>query len=213
MAALAATADSARDRLYAGLMRRNRLVGLLRIVVPAAGALVLTVVLAGVILDNLREQFGFSSLSIDRDNLLVDIPTVTATGDDGTLYSATARTAKVRLGSMDMIDMVDAVFTMTAPEGASFTATAPGAALQVGRQTLTVPGTVTVTSNDGLSGTLTDFFGDMQNWQIVAHGAADITFPEGMHVEAQAMRYDGNLKLWSFERATVTLPETPGAAP
>ena len=212
MSSFAATPDPERERLYAALMRRNRLVGTLRIALPVAGAIVLVVVLAGIVLDNLREQFGFASIRIDRDNLVVETPKVTAVGDDGTLYAATAEMAKVRLGSTDLIDMVDAVFTMTPIEGATFSAAAPAAVLQTNAQTLTVPGTMSVKSDDGLRGTLADFFGDMLNWQMVAHGAVDLTFPEGMQVESEGMTYDGNAKVWTFTRATVTLPQTPGGA-
>ena len=205
--------DPARERLYRALTRRNRLVGVLRIAVPVAGAVVLAVVLGAIALDNMREQFGFASIRIDRDNLVVDSPKVTAVGDNGTLYDATARMAKVRIGSTDLIDMTDAVFTMTPPPGAKgavFTALAPAGVLQTTAQTLTVPGQLTVNSNDGMHGTLEDFFGDMLKFQIVAHGAVDLTFPAGMRVESQGMTYDGNVKLWTFTRATVTLPETPG---
>jgi hypothetical protein len=212
MASFAGTPDPARERLYRALTRRNRLVGALRIAVPVAGAIVLVVVLAGILLDNLREQFGFASIRIDRDNLVVDSPKVTAVGDDGTLYAATARMAKVRIGSTDLIDMTDSVFTMTPLTGAVFSAATPAATLQTTAQTLTVPGMLNVKSNDGMHGTLEDFFGDMLKFEIVAHGAVDLTFPSGMQVQSEGMTYDGNIKLWSFTRATVTLPDTPGGA-
>jgi hypothetical protein len=212
MNGFAATPDPARERLYAALTRRNRLVGWLRIALPVAGGLALVVVLAGIVLDNLRTQFGFSSLHIDRDNLVVETPKVTAVGDDGTLYAATARMARMRLGSTDLIDMADAVLSMTPPGGATFEAAAPAAALETRTQTLTVPGTVTLSSDDGLHGTLEDFFGDLLGYSMVAHGAVDLTFPQGMQVQSQGMTYDGNTRRWSFSRATVTLPETPGGA-
>ena len=212
MAGFAATPDPARERLYAALTRRNRLVGMLRIAVPVAGAIVLAVVLGGILLDNLREQFGFASSRIDRDNLVVDSPRVTAAGDDGTLYAATARMAKVRLGSTDLVDMTDAVFNMTSTRGVVFTASAPAGTLQTAAQTLTVPGVLSVKSNDGLRGTMEDFFGDMLNYSMVAHGAVDLTFPEGMQVRSAGMTYDGNAKVWTFTRAAVTLQVTPGGA-
>jgi hypothetical protein len=212
MASLAVTPDPARERLYAALTRRNRLVGVLRIALPVAGAIVLAVVLGGIVLDNLREQFGFASIHIDRDNLVVDSPRVTAVGDDGTLYAATALVAKARLGSMDVVDMTNAVFSMKSMTGVTFSANAPTAALQTAAQTLTVPGTLGVMSDDGLHGTLDDFYGDMLNTTMVAHGAVDLTFPAGMQVQSEGMTYDGNARLWTFTRATVTLPETPGGA-
>jgi len=210
MASFVATPDPARERLYRELTRRNRLVGVLRIALPVVGAIVLVVVLSAIVLDNLREQFGFASIRIDRDNLVVDAPRVTSVGDDGTLYSVTAAMAKARIGSVDLIDMTEAVFTMTPVASASFSAAAPTAALQTSAQTLTVPGRLSVTSNDGMHGTLDDFFGDMLKYEMTAHGAVDLTFPAGMRVESQGMTYDGNARLWTFTRATVTLPETPG---
>lgn len=212
MAGAAVTPDLTRAQLYAALTRRNRIVGVLRVALPVAGAIVLAVVLGGIVLDNLREQFGFASIRIDRDNLVVDAPRVTAAGDDGTLYSATALMAKSRLGSVDLIDMTEAVFTMASPDGVTFTATAPTAALQTGAQTLTVLGTLGVRSSDGLHGTMDDFFGDMLNASMVAHGAVDLTFREGMRVQSEGMTYDGTAKVWTFTRATVTLEETPGGA-
>lgn len=212
MAGVAVTPDPARERLYAALTRRNRLIGVLRIALPVAGAIVLLVVLGGIVLDNLREQFGFASIRIDRDNLVVDAPRLTAAGDDGTLYAASARMAKMRLGSTDLIDLTDAVLNMTSTKGVTFTAETPSAALQTVQQTLTAPGTVRVKSSDGLHGTVEDFFGDMLNYTMVAHGAVDLTFPDGMQVQSQGMTYDGNTKVWTFTRATVVVQETPGGA-
>jgi lipopolysaccharide export system protein LptC len=212
MAGLAVAPDPVRERLYAALTRRNRLVAVLRVAVPVVGAIVLAVVLGGIVLDNLREQFGFASIRIDRDNLVVESPRVTAIGDDGTLYAATAGMAKVRIGSADLVDMTDAVFSMTSTLGVTFSAAAPAAALQTAAQTLTVPGTLGVKSDDGLTGTLDDFFGDMLGYSMVAHGAVDLTFPAGMQVQSEGMTYDGNSQLWTFTRATVTLPDTPGGA-
>ena len=212
MAGVAVTPDPARERLYAALTRRNRLIGVLRIALPVAGAIVLLVVLGGIVLDNLREQFGFASIRIDRDNLVVDAPRLTAAGDDGTLYAASARMAKMRLGSTDLIDLTDAVLNMTSTKGVTFTAETPSAALQTVQQTLTAPGTVRVKSSDGLHGTVEDFFGDMLNYTMVAHGAVDLTFPDGMQVQSQGMTYDGNTKVWTFNRAMVIVQETPGGA-
>lgn len=175
----------------------------MRIALPVAGAIVLLVVLGGIVLDNLREQFGFASIRIDRDNLVVDAPRLTAAGDDGTLYAASARMAKMRLGSTDLIDLTDAVLNMTSTKGVTFTAETPSAALQTVQQTLTAPGTVRVKSSDDLYGTVEDFFGDMLNYTMVAHGAVDLTFPDGMQVQSQGMTDDGNTKVWTFNRAMV----------
>jgi lipopolysaccharide export system protein LptC len=210
MAAFAAAPDPARERLYRALGRRNRLVGVLRVAVPVAGVIVLCVVLGAIVLDNLREQFGFSSISIDRDNLIVQSARVNSTGDDGTIYSATAEQAKVRLGSPDLIDMQRFEFSMTPLAKAKFSGSSPAATLQSSAQTITIPGQLKVWSDDGMHGTLEDFVGDMLNFSAQAHGAVDLTFPRGMRVQSEGMTFDGNTGIWSFNRAEVTLPETPG---
>jgi hypothetical protein len=99
---------------------------------------------------------------------------------------------------------------MTSPEGVTFSATAPAAALRTGAQTVTVPGMLGVKSDDGLHGTMEDFYGDLTDYSMVAHGAVDLTFPAGMQVQSEGMTYDGDARLWTFNRATVILQETPG---
>jgi lipopolysaccharide export system protein LptC len=208
MASLAAPQD--RADLYGRLMRRNRLVGLLRWLVPAVGVLVLVVLLAMIVIDNLGQHFGYSNIRIDRDNLVVETPRLTSTGDDGTLYALSARAAKVAPTRNDLIDMEDAVFTMTPPEGAAMQAEAAAAQFQTNDQLLNVPGIAHVTSSEGLDGTLEAVFADLMNWKMVASGQVDITMPGGSHIVSQGMTYDRESGIYTFKQARVTLVSTPG---
>jgi len=209
MASLTApTAD--RDALYARLTRRNRLVGVLRWLVPAAGALVFVTLLAMIVIDNIGQRFGFANIRIDRDNLVVETPKLTSTGHDGTLYALTARAAKVAPTQTDMIDMEDAVFTMTPPNGAAMEASAPEAQFQTNDQLLNVPGVARVTSTDGLDGRLEAVFADLMNWKMVASGAVNITLPGGSNIVSDGMTYDRESGIYTFKNARVTLVSTPG---
>ncbi|MBL8595007.1 MAG: LPS export ABC transporter periplasmic protein LptC [Devosia sp.] len=209
MASLAAPTDD-RAALYQRLDRRNRLVGLLRWLVPAGGVLVFVVLLAMIVVDNLSQRFGYSNIRIDRDNLVVETPRLTSTGEDGTLYALSARAAKVAPMRNDLIDMEDAVFTMTPPEGAAMRAEAAAAQFQTNDQLLNVPGIAHVTSTEGLDGTLEGVFADLMNWKMVASGNVDITMPSGSHIVSDGMTYDRETGIYTFKNARVTLNSTPG---
>ena len=209
MASLAAPIDD-RAALYAQLNRRNRLVALLRWLVPAGGVLVFVVLLAMIVIDNLSQRFGYSNIRIDRDNLVVETPRLTSTGDDGTLYALSAQAAKVAPMQNDLIDMQDAVFSMTPPEGAAMQAAAAEAQFQTHDQLLNVPGVTQVTSTDGLDGTLGGVFADLMNWKMVASGHVDITLPSGSHIVSDGMTYDRGTGIYTFRNAKVTLLATPG---
>ncbi|MDB5539714.1 MAG: hypothetical protein JWQ89_1441 [Devosia sp.] len=209
MASLAAPTD-VRARLYARLGRRNRVVGALRWIVPAAGAAVFAVVLGMIVLGSLAERFGFSSIRIDRDNLVVETPRLTSTGDDGTLYALTARAAKVATTQSDLIDMEDATFTMTPTRGAAMTAEAAAARFQANDQLLDVPGVAHVTSTSGLDGTLEAVFADLMNWKMVASGAVDLKLPGGSTLTSDGMTFDRTTGIYTFKDVTVNLVTTPG---
>ncbi len=209
MASLAAPIDN-REALYSRLTRRNRLVGLLRWAVPAAGVLVFVGLLAMIVIDNIGQRFGYSNIRIDRDNLVVETPRLTSTGDDGTLYALSARAAKVTPMQTDLIDMEDAVFTMTPPTGAAMQAEAAAAQFQTNDQLLNVPGVAHITSSEGLDGTLEAVFADLMNWTMVASGAVDITLAGGSNIISDGMTYDRGTGIYTFKNARVTLVSTPG---
>ncbi len=209
MVSLAAPLDD-RAALYRRLMRRNRLVGLLRWLVPAAGVLLFAGLLVMIVVDNLGQRFGYSNIRIDRDNLVVETPRLTSTGDDGTLYALSARAAKVAPTQTDVIDMEDAIFTMTPTTGAAMQAEAAAAQFQTNDQLLNVPGVARVTSTEGLDGTLEGVFADLMNWRLVASGNVDITMPGGSHIVSDGMTYDRGTGIYTFKNARLTLGATPG---
>jgi hypothetical protein len=211
--AVGAVSSDPRARLYQRLSRRNRIVGALRWLVPAAGALVLLVVVGGIVLAGLSQRFGFSSIRIDRDNLVVETPELTSTTEDGTVYALSALSAKVSVIQTDMVDMVKAMFTATAPTGAVMKATADAAQLQTTDQLLDVPGTAYIEGTDGLKGTMDAVFLDLMNWTLAAGGKVDLTLADGTHIESDSMTYDRKLRRTTFTNVTLTLPMMPGDTP
>lgn len=209
MAATGATADP-RGRLYARLVHRNRLVAVLRWAVPAAGALVLLVVIAGIVIASLSQRFGFSNISIDRDKLVVETPELISTVEDGTVYALGATAAKVSLIQSDIVDLTEATLTATTVEGQVTKASASAAQLQTTDQLISVPGTTVVESTDGLKGTLDMVFLDAMNWTLAAGGKVDMTLPDGTRILADSMTYERNAQHYTFRNVTLELPMTPG---
>jgi hypothetical protein len=49
----------------------------------------------------------------------------------------------------------------------------------------------------------------MDKQTTVADGPVDLTFPDGTNLTAANMHYDGTVALWTFEGATLIVPELP----
>lgn len=209
MAATAALPDT-RERLYRRLMRRNRVVAALRWLVPAAGLAVLLFVIGAMVLDVVSHRFGFSNIRIDRDNLVVETPQLTSTGQDGTLFSVNAASAKVSVTQRDIIDMTKASLTMAPKEGATMKAEADAAQFQTSNQLLNVPGTTRVTGTDGLEGTLDGIFADLMKYTMTAGGPVHLKLKDGSTLDSNGMSYDHKSGVYSFKNVTVNLMMTPG---
>lgn len=213
--ALVASPDSQpeqadRDRAHARLKARNRLVRLLRWVIPLVTGLSLLVVVGALIVDALRNQFGFSNIHIDRNNLVVDTPELHSTTADGTAFSLSAEAAKAAIGSTDVVNLTNVVFSATPADGPSLKAEAASAELQTSEQLLTVVDTTHFSSSDGMSGTVEGLFANMLKMQAEATGTVKAQFGAFGTLEAAGMRFDGNSRIWVFQQARITLNITPG---
>lgn len=201
-----------RAAILSGLVRRNRLIGVLRVAVPAAGVAALLVLMGQLWLANFARQYGVSGIRIDRGQLVVETPQYSAISEDGSRYLVTAREARTPLGSPDNIEMIEPHLTFTRPERSPFHAVSATATI-TGSHYLTAPGVVTVDSDDGLSGTLTDVHSDMTAQVTISDGPVDLTFSDGSHLTAANMTFDGKADLWSFDQATLIVPNLPKQHP
>jgi lipopolysaccharide export system protein LptC len=199
-----------RRRIFATLALRNRVVDVLRIAVPAAGIVIFCGLLLQLFLASLGDDFGFSNLSIDRNNLIVDTPSYSSMGTDGSSYQVSAASAKTALERTDIIDLTEPVLSITRTGGGTITARADAARLETTSQLMTVDGATRIADSDGLKGTIVGISADMAAETMVGNGDVDITFSNGATLEAASMSYDGARSTWRFARATLTLPSTPG---
>jgi hypothetical protein len=206
------TATSAqRSEVYAALLARNRIVALLRIGLPAIGAIIFAGLVLQLYLGTMVPDFAFATMHLDRENLVFEAPSYTGTGSDGTAYTLAAESASAGLRSTDLVELKGASLSMLTPAGLEFTAEAPVALFSVKTQMLTVSGDTAIASSTGLVGTLGDAVIDVLNERLSAPGGADLTFGNGTTLRADAMAYDGTTRSWTFAgRVKLTFSRTPG---
>lgn len=209
---IAARTDSAelRSAIYERLRRRNRLVAILRIGLPVLGAIILAGLLLRLYVGSLVPDFDFANITIDRDNLVVETPSYSGVGADGTVYTVSAETARASIGDTDLVRMTGASFALKQPSGARYEARAGKATMRLSSQLLTIEGPTQITGSNGLSGTVVDAEVEVGAERMRSAGGVRFIFQGGSTLEAENMTYDGKAQLWTFKRATVTLASTPG---
>ena len=194
-----------RDRILSILRARNRFVGVLRFAVPALGAVVFGGLMLQLFLGSLGDDFGFSNVSIDRNNLVVDTPSYSSMGADGSTYHVQAKSARSALDRTDIIHLSKAELTISRPSGAVITASAEEAVLETSGQEVKVAGVTHIAGSDGMKGSLVGLSADFATETAIGEGAVDITFSNGATLTAASMSYDGASSTWRFSRATLTV--------
>jgi len=203
------TADQ-RSAIYRALAQRNRIVGVLRFGLPVIGGVVLGGLLLQIYLGSLVPDFGFANISIDRDNLVVDTPSYSGIGTDGTRYRVEAASARAAFGNTDLIYMNGARFTMEQPGGSTFLADADTAQFRLSDQEVTVSGETRISGDSGISGKVVDARIDIDAQRLDSSGPADLLFANGTTIKASSMTYEGVSQVWSFRGVTLDIPSTPG---
>ena len=211
MAAARTDTFDQRTAILGRLTTRNRVVSLLRIGVPAAGAAGLLLLVAQIYISNIAHQYGVSGIRIDRGNLVVETPQYAGAGSDGSRYLVTASEARSPIGRTNIITMHDATLTLTREGKSTFHVMAEEATADTSRNDIVIPGVARVTSDDGLHGTLEKVESDTASGMTVAKGPVHMMFSDGTTLDAANMIHDGDAGLWTFERATVVVLDLPAA--
>jgi hypothetical protein len=198
-----------RRAILGRLTVRNRVVSGLRLAVPAAGAAAFVLLAGQIWLSDIAEQYGVSGIRIDRGNLVVETPQYSEIGTDGTRYLVMARDARTPALHPGEIEMTDPKLSLIRPDRAPLHASAATATVMTDEHVAIVPGLVSVTSDDGLFGTLQDVRSDMRRQVTTAKGPIDLTFPDGSNLKADGMVAEGGKNLWTFSNATLVVPNLP----
>ncbi len=206
-----AMADAGIDaRLYRRLSRRNRLVSILRLGVPAMGILVLLGLIVQIYLASFTGRFSVGRIEVTPEAISVDAPEYTGILEDGSAYRVWSERARAATERTDLIDLTDAHLVIDRTDGVQMQVDADAAQLDTSRQLTIVPGSADIADTTGTTGTLTDSVFDWDAQKLTTSGAVSIDYADGSNVRSQGLEYDAATKVWTFSRAVVTLPSTPG---
>ena len=205
-------ADAAqRLAIYRGLEARNRIVGILRIGIPALGVIALSALLVQIYISSRTTRFGISQIVVSPDSVTVETPEYSGVLDDGTSYRVSAVSAQAAADATDRIGLSTAALTMVKPDGVTMLVETPAAVLDTTNQIVEIAGEARVGNSLGTSGILRNSIFDYAAQHLTANGPASIDYEDGTELEAESLTYDAVALVWTFTRATVTLPDTPGA--
>jgi lipopolysaccharide export system protein LptC len=196
--------------IYRRLARRNRMVGVLRFVVPLFGALVLGGLIGQIYLASIGGQFGIAQLSVSPESITIEAPEYVGALADGSSYRVWAEQAEAATESSDLIDLANARLVIDRIDGVQLTMEAISAQLDTTNQLTLVSGVADVADSTGTTGTLVDSVFDWQAQTLTTRGRVVIDYADGSGVRAAGLVYDAANVIWTFEQSVVTLPSTPG---
>ena len=197
--------------IYRRLQARNRIVGILRIGIPALGAIVLAALVVQITISSMGSRFGVGRITVARDTITVEAPEYAGLLSDGSAYRVWAADARAAVDNTDLIGLTDAALTLDRITGITMQANAPIAQLDTVRQVVVVDGIAYVEDSTGTRGTFYKSEFDWARQVLDARGPVHIDYADGATVDAESLVYDSKAMIWTFTRATVTLPSTPGA--
>lgn len=211
---MALAADTAgRVRLHRALERRNRVVGALRWLVPAAGLVLVAVLLGRMALAGLTDGFSIERIAVTPEAVTVTGPQLAGTLEDGARFSVAADWAQTRFDTPDRMELGVARLTIERPQGPAMTVTAAAALIETGAGIVHVEGPAQMVDASGTQAALERSRFDWGAELLESAGPVSIDYADGTRLEAGALRYDAKSAVWTFTGVRLTLPDTPGAAP
>ena len=108
-------AETAEQRfaIYSRLRTRNRLVSILRVALPVAGALVFLVFVAQLLLASLANNFGIGKISFTGSSVVVDTPSYSGVMANGDIYKVSAEGAQAAVANLNVIELKNAALQLT----------------------------------------------------------------------------------------------------
>ncbi|HVW91483.1 MAG TPA: LPS export ABC transporter periplasmic protein LptC [Devosia sp.] len=210
---MTARAETAEQRLaiYASLTARNRAVMLLRALVPLAGAVVLAIFVARIMLASLAGHFDIGQVHFAGDTVSIDTPSYSGTMSDGNVYRVSAESAHTSLGSLNVIDLTNPNIVLTATDGLVTNARAAQGSFDSLTQQLYVPGTADVAYSNGTKATISEVTVDLGKQTVASSAPVHVVMGDGTVIDGSRLEQDGKTGRWDFGRATLTLPGLPQA--
>jgi hypothetical protein len=197
--------------VYRGLEARNRVVSILRVGIPALGVVALAALMLQIYVSSRTSRFGVGQIAVSTESITVETPEYSGLLDDGTAYRVSATSAQAAVEATDRIGLTDASLTMVKPDGVTMLVDARAAVLDTTNQLVEVADIAEVGNSLGTSGLLRNSVFDYAAQRLTSNGPVEIDYHDGTTILAEGLTYDATTLIWTFTRATVTLPDTPGA--
>ncbi|KKC37889.1 hypothetical protein WH87_09465 [Devosia epidermidihirudinis] len=198
--------------IYQRLATRNRVVAVLRIGLPLAGAVLLIGLMLQIYISSIANRFGIDKIAVTRDRVTVEAPEYSGLLDDGSAYRVWASMAEAPLTSTDKINLIDAALVVNSPKGTTMNVNTEEALLDTTREQVTIDGRAYFEDSDGTKGEFSRSVFRAESQTLDSQGPVDINYANGTTVIAETMHYDAKAMIWTFSNVSVTLPDTPGSA-
>ncbi|QDZ12382.1 hypothetical protein [Devosia ginsengisoli] len=198
--------------IYRGLQARNRIVAILRVGVPALGVVAFAALMLQIYISSRISRFGVGQIVMSSDSVTVETPEYSGLLDDGTAYRVSAIAAQAAVDATDRIALSEAALTMLKPDGVTIEVNARSALLDTTNQVVEIAGVAEVSNSLGTTGLLRNSVFDYERQYLTGNGPVSIDYEDGTELEAEGLTYDATAMIWTFTRATVTLPDTPRAS-
>jgi len=200
-----------RAGLYRKLKRRNRLVDVLRVLVPLAGAALLGFLVAQIIIANLAKDFGITGIRLERDRLLIETPQYEGVMENGTRYKLVADTASALLSRSDVIELGNATLDLLRSDGVAITVTTERAFYDIVSQTVEIPEVAHVVDSRRTRARLYDTHVDWAAQTVNARTGAEVVFADGTELTAATLMLYSAENRWDMTGVTlVTMGEGEG---
>jgi len=106
--------------------------------------------------------------------------------------------------------MTDVRVMLERTDGVRREATAEDAILDTVNQQVRIEHGTEISESSGISGHLNDSIFDWASQTLTARGPVTINYSDGSTVRAGGLVHEADRNRWTFTKAVVTLPETPG---
>lgn len=199
-----------RSRQYRRLLRRNRVVGVLRFAVPAAGLVLFLALIIQITISSFGGRYGIGKIEVTPDRIRVETPEYAGTLSDGSTYRVWAEEAAAAIANTDLITMTNVRVMLERTDGVRREASAEDAVLDTVTQQVRIAHGTEISESSGISGHINDSIFDWASQTLTARGPVTINYSDGSTVRAEGLVHEADRNRWTFTKAIVTLPETPG---
>lgn len=208
---MTAVQPDASDALYHRILRHNRMIAVLRPVVPVAGVLILALPLVPFALGFSGNGITIGDATLDADTLVIRSPQFEGLTADGAAYRMVAARSESETGNLDVSTLHDLTIALDGEAGYRADVDFARAQWTMSKELLVSNEDVFVSDSTGASGVLAGATADWPAQIISSDGPVAFTFESGSSLNADTMVHDIAAATWHFTGARVEMQPAPDA--